>query len=157
MTAKKVSQKFFIRHQICTPSRHLPSLCYGVNNKFEFDATVSNKEQKSAGDRIRCRCDEGYVNVRAGDRLPYDDLTCLVTGNYDGLIGTCEPVKCANPPDLMDSTNTDVIGLPDSQKPRSLENEECVIYRCKDGYEPEDSANPPKACCTKDFLPNSVE
>jgi len=106
--------------------------------------------------QLVCRCNEGFVNTHRSDsntHLPYDILTC-VNGIFDrSQMGTCVPVRCANPYDLLDTTGA-VIGKPVKGETafKSFIGGR-IEYQCREGYQ-NAQADAPYAVCL-DADPNT--
>ena len=117
--------------------------CELKENGYCYNSDQSGNKQLVDGDTLTCRCDEGYYNVGGVNHLPYDILTCN-DGSYDRTkMGVCQPVQCANPPNLLDEFNV-VIGMPLQPVKNFVGG--CVEYRCKDGYVAAGGVAP-VACC----------
>merc|ERR1712226_1083298 len=105
----------------------------GYCHKFDkLDDSFDESESEFwEPNRLLCRCNEGYVNVGGVNNLPYDILRCADSVFNVESMGTCVPLQCANPPDLLDETENFLIGLPTTWK-ASLGDR--IEYVCADGY-----------------------
>lgn len=128
------------KEKTCSCQEKENGYCYREGSYNDFD-TFEN------GHTLTCRCNEGYVNVGGVNHRPYDSLTC-VNGVFDrSAMGTCVPVQCANPHDLLDADGN-VIGKALKNAAGNYKSKigQCIEYECADGYEwSGDSA--PRSCC----------
>merc|ERR1712226_1033982 len=102
----------------------------------------------NTNDKLICRCNEEFVNTGSDLDLPYDIVTCN-KGSWTGTIGTCQPLECSNPKDLM--VDGVIVGIPEGKSTTDWRASvgESITYKCADGYQAKDGNAPTSLCVRK--------
>lgn len=120
--------------------------CPEKENGYCYVKDNPTKSDFDNGDQVICRCNEEMVNVGADQDLPFDTRTCN-DGAWTAITSKCEPLFCANPPDILDGTT--IIAIPTGSAWKANVGER-ITYQCAEGFENAQDEAPFAECCRKD-------